>query len=67
MVIPLLFVSEIIKMVVILGLVSAGKTEWAQWFFHDWQAAFQLVFVVGAMLGVRWVMQKWWPIHASEK
>ena len=64
-VIPLLFVSEILRIVVILGLMSGGQDKLAMWFFHDWQAVFQFFFVVGVMFGIRKIMLKWWPVQVA--
>jgi exosortase/archaeosortase family protein len=66
-VIPLLFISEVARMLVILGMASAGEIKWALWFFHDWQAIFQFFFVVASLFGIRWLMRKWWAPRGSEQ
>lgn len=61
--IPLIFISAVTRLVMLFGLASLGKDEWAKYLYHDWIAVFQFLFVVGIMFVIRWLMLKWWPIR----
>ena len=59
-VVPLLFISDVLRMEVAFGLVLMGEESWAKCFFHDWQVVFQFFFVVMAMFVIRWAMGRLW-------
>ncbi len=61
--ISLIFISAVTRLVMLFGLASHGKDEWAKYLYHDWMSVFQFLFVVGTMFVIRWVILKWWPVR----
>jgi len=64
-VLPILFASEVVQMVLILELVASGSDRLPKLLYHDWRGLIQFIFVVASMFGIRALMQKVWPVRGE--
>lgn len=56
---PLIFMTGVIRMLLLLGLVSAGLPKLGRWIYYDFFDVFQFVLILSSLWLIRNLLLKW--------